>query len=128
MTSASDETWRPFNCFFSRVGLRTYQHPYISKSSTPVLGIMQSTIKWYQRCTSGIEATKSWKWPSASCSVLIRNRWSCKSTYAYAFTAGTGKPQHKPYGMSLLRSSTEQPTERICSARGKYCVLQPFIA
>ena len=25
MTSASDEKWRPFNCFFSRVGLRTYQ-------------------------------------------------------------------------------------------------------
>ena len=29
MTSASDVKWRPFNCFFSRVGLRTYQHPYI---------------------------------------------------------------------------------------------------
>ena len=27
MTSALDEEWRPFNCFFSRVGLRTYQHP-----------------------------------------------------------------------------------------------------
>ena len=27
MTSASDEKWGPFNCFFSRVGLRTYQHP-----------------------------------------------------------------------------------------------------
>ena len=26
MTSASDEKWRPLNCF-SRVGLRTYQHP-----------------------------------------------------------------------------------------------------
>ena len=26
MTSASDEKWRPFNCFLSRVGLRTYQH------------------------------------------------------------------------------------------------------
>ena len=25
--SASDEKWRPFNCFFSRVELRTYQHP-----------------------------------------------------------------------------------------------------
>ena len=23
---ASDEKWQPFNCFFSRVGLRTYQH------------------------------------------------------------------------------------------------------
>ena len=29
MTSASDEKWRPFNCFFSRAGLRTYQHPCI---------------------------------------------------------------------------------------------------
>ena len=27
MISASDEKWQPFNCFFSRVGLRTYQHP-----------------------------------------------------------------------------------------------------
>jgi len=26
MTYASDEKWRPFNCFFSQVGLRTYQH------------------------------------------------------------------------------------------------------
>jgi len=26
MTSALDEKWRPFNCFFSRVRLRTYQH------------------------------------------------------------------------------------------------------
>ena len=29
MTSASDEKWRPFSCFFSRVTLRTYQHPCI---------------------------------------------------------------------------------------------------
>ena len=27
MNSASDEEWWPFNCSFSRVGLRTYQHP-----------------------------------------------------------------------------------------------------
>ena len=27
MTSASYEKWRPFNCFYSRVGLKTYQHP-----------------------------------------------------------------------------------------------------
>ena len=27
MTSASDENWRPFNCFFSRVKLSIYQHP-----------------------------------------------------------------------------------------------------
>ena len=31
MTSTSDEKWRPFICFFSRFGLRTYQHPmYLS--------------------------------------------------------------------------------------------------
>ena len=30
MTSASDEKWRPVNCFFSWVGLRTYQHPCMS--------------------------------------------------------------------------------------------------
>ena len=29
MTSASDEKWWPFSCFFSRVGLRTYQHPCV---------------------------------------------------------------------------------------------------
>ena len=29
MTSSSDQKWRTFNCFFSRVGLRTYRHPYI---------------------------------------------------------------------------------------------------
>ena len=27
MTSASDEKWRSFNWFFSRIGLRPYQHP-----------------------------------------------------------------------------------------------------
>ena len=26
LTSASDKKWRSFNCFFSRIGLRTYQH------------------------------------------------------------------------------------------------------
>jgi hypothetical protein len=29
VTSASDEKWRPFNCFFSRVGLSPYQPPCI---------------------------------------------------------------------------------------------------
>ena len=29
MPSALKEKWRPFNCFFSRVGLRTYQRPCI---------------------------------------------------------------------------------------------------
>ena len=27
VTSMSDEKWRLFNCFFCRVGLRTYQEP-----------------------------------------------------------------------------------------------------
>jgi hypothetical protein len=27
MTFALDEKWRPFNCFFNRVGLMTYQRP-----------------------------------------------------------------------------------------------------
>ena len=27
MMSALDKKWRPCNCFFSQVGLRTYQHP-----------------------------------------------------------------------------------------------------
>ena len=31
MTSASEEKWRPFNYFFSRVGLRTYQHPCVGR-------------------------------------------------------------------------------------------------
>ena len=30
MNSASNEKWRPFICFFSRFGLRTYQHPCIN--------------------------------------------------------------------------------------------------
>ena len=29
VTSTSDEKWRPFNCFFNRFGLRTYQHHYM---------------------------------------------------------------------------------------------------
>ena len=32
MTSASDEKLGPFNCFFSRVGLRTFQHPLLAYS------------------------------------------------------------------------------------------------
>ena len=38
MTSASDEKWRPFNCFLSRVGLSTYQHPCnLSSPASPSL-------------------------------------------------------------------------------------------
>jgi len=39
MTSASDEKWRPFNCFFSRVGLRTYQHPCIKFHENPSIAV-----------------------------------------------------------------------------------------
>ena len=34
MTSSSDEKWRPVSFFFSRVGLRTYQHSCILPSVT----------------------------------------------------------------------------------------------
>ena len=37
MTFASDEKWRPFNCFFTRVGLRTYQHPCMGRGSKQIL-------------------------------------------------------------------------------------------
>ena len=43
MTSASDEKWRLFNCFFSRVGLRTYQHPCIAEE---VFGMVTSAELW----------------------------------------------------------------------------------
>ena len=33
MISALDEKWRPLNCFFSRVGLGTYQHPCTKSKS-----------------------------------------------------------------------------------------------
>jgi len=29
VTSALDEEWRHFNCFFRQVGLRTYRQPFI---------------------------------------------------------------------------------------------------
>ena len=45
MTSASDEKWRPFNCFFSRVGLRTYQHPCINTFEETVI-----EKEWYTFC------------------------------------------------------------------------------
>ena len=32
-TSTSDKKWRPFSCFFSRVGLRTYQHPCVGSTN-----------------------------------------------------------------------------------------------
>ena len=45
MTYASDEKWRPFNCFFSRVGLRTYQHSWYLLSPTCLRGV------WRYNCT-----------------------------------------------------------------------------
>ena len=32
LTSASDEKLQPLNCFFNRVGLKTYQHPCTMRS------------------------------------------------------------------------------------------------
>ena len=46
MTSASDKKWRPFNCFFCRVGLRTYQHPRIK------LHKLRSKGQRIQRCVT----------------------------------------------------------------------------
>ena len=46
MTSTSDEKWRPFNCFFSRVGLRTYQHSCTGKiRRTSSFSPMSSTLR-----------------------------------------------------------------------------------
>ena len=44
MTSTSDEKWWPFNCFFSRVGLRTYQHP-CNKSAAIMLCYVSSCVQ-----------------------------------------------------------------------------------
>ena len=37
MTPASDEKWRPFNCFFNRVWLRIYRHACICSAPTDAL-------------------------------------------------------------------------------------------
>ena len=47
MTSTSDEKWRPFNCFFSRIGLTTYQHPF-------------SVIRY--RSISGVDDVAKYRW------------------------------------------------------------------
>ena len=39
VTSESEEKWRTFNCFFCRVGLRTYQHPCTNTVSDTVFFI-----------------------------------------------------------------------------------------
>jgi hypothetical protein len=49
MTSASDEKWRTFKCFFSRVGLRTYQHPCTSVNTisvTPIRKVKPSSCRF----------------------------------------------------------------------------------
>ena len=43
MTSASEKKWRPFNCFFSWVGLRTYQQP-CTYSFTYLLTYSRSSV------------------------------------------------------------------------------------
>jgi hypothetical protein len=63
MTSASEEKWQTFNCFFILVGLRTYQHPCnfgaISRSALShslskyfALSVMMNT---YFRLCSGLK-------------------------------------------------------------------------
>jgi len=73
-TSASDENWRPFNRFFSRMGLRTYQHPCNF------------------RCTSGKLFT-NWNWRGADAygrrgfrkAVRADDRmYRCRTTFAHS--------------------------------------------
>jgi len=49
MTSTSDEKWPTFNCFFSRVGLKTYLHPDTVRYA-PAYGLfhcsMSLSVKW----------------------------------------------------------------------------------
>ena len=73
MTSASDEKWRPFNCFFSRVGLRTYQHPCISalcvyttkdRGTDPVsLDSRTSSLYMPWRCMGKQRSSSIHSWP-----------------------------------------------------------------
>jgi len=55
MTSASDEKWRPFNCFFRRIRLRTYQHPC---SRSPInfkqFKRLKETLKCYTLVSSSL--------------------------------------------------------------------------
>jgi len=53
MTSASDEKWRPFNFFFSRVGLRTCQHPCKYTLNWILLLIIRYFfVSYFQPCSS----------------------------------------------------------------------------
>ena len=54
MTSASDEKWRTYNCFFSRVGLRTYQHPGI------VLCVCEMWVNWVCEGDARRQQCSSW--------------------------------------------------------------------
>ena len=56
MTSASDKKWRPFNFFFSRVGLRTYQY--------------RCTISWLEKEMSSVYVSVKHKqqlWTEEAC-------------------------------------------------------------
>ena len=86
MTSASDEKWRTFNCFFSRVGLRTYQHPlyYFSQPHIPVINPTTTrAINWRARttdeqqsvsrrlCIYGLIPWSSYTIPDCTCMKLL---------------------------------------------------------
>jgi len=58
VTSALDEKWRPFNCFFSRLGLRTYQHPLYKNPKSHIFhyhhvheGLDVFPVPWSSRCS-----------------------------------------------------------------------------
>ena len=55
MIPTSDEKLRPFNCFFSRVGLRTYQHLCIINVVIPV---------WKARRSKNLTASSNKKAPT----------------------------------------------------------------
>jgi hypothetical protein len=57
MTSASKEKWRPFNCFFGQVGLRTYQHPCITLLRDGSLkSFISGSLKWWNRFSKLIQS------------------------------------------------------------------------
>jgi len=44
VTSVSDEKWRPFKCFFSQVGLRTYHHACSNCSCSCLISTFSSAL------------------------------------------------------------------------------------
>ena len=78
MTSASGEKWRPFNCFFSRVGLRTYQHPCTQTDMIMYLKCTQYLWRFKQAgkqktmpCTKRTFGQKATLYTGLYCSTLI---------------------------------------------------------